>query len=223
MDQSDLALLANEIERTDLGLAGGSQDSFGAAVGGVKKIVYHKGGGATCHRLSLRDDVVGRLERDMLLIYTGGIHLSATIHEDIKRSYALENSPTIAAMNGLKKAACEMADALASGNIDGFAGALNESRQQHYALHSSCDSDVLRRFFTQLGPHILAGKTCGAGGGGFITVLTQPGHKQPCPDAAEALGGTVWPLKIDDEGAVAWEEPDWSGRQLEELRSFARG
>src|SRR5439155_10219228 len=91
VDQTKLALLANEIERRDLGLAGGNQDSFGAAVGGTKKIVLHKGGGATCHRLKLRPDVVGRLERDMLLIYTGGIHLSATIHEDIKRSYAMEN------------------------------------------------------------------------------------------------------------------------------------
>ena len=222
VEQTDLALLANEIERTDMGLAGGSQDSFGAAVGGAKKIILHKGGGVTCQRLKLALDVVGRLERDMLLIYTGGIHLSATIHEDIKRSYAMENSPTVAAMDRLKEAACAMADALEAGDLHGFAKSLNESRRNHYALHASCDSDVLRAFFTKLEPFILGGKTCGAGGGGFVAVLTKPGYKQLCAEAAEALGGTVWPFKMDHEGAVAWEEVEWTPAEVDELKFLAR-
>ena len=222
VEQNEVALLANEIERKDMGMAGGSQDSFGAAVGGAKKIVLHQGGGVACHRLNLRADVVRRLERDMLLVYTGGIHLSATIHEDIKRSYAMPDSPTIAAMDRLKSAACAMADALEAGDVSGFAQALNESRKNHYALHESCDSDVLRAFFAKLDPFILGGKTCGAGGGGFIAVLTKPGHKQDCADAAESLGGTVWPFKIDDDGVVAWEEAEWSPDEVNELKSLAR-
>ena len=223
MPQGDLALLANEIERRDLGFAGGSQDSFGAAVGGAKKIVLHRGGGVSCTRLSLPPDMARRLERDMLLIYTGGIHLSGTIHEDIKRSYAMENSPTIAAMDALKAAAERMAGALEAGNFNGFIDALNASRANHYALHESCDSDVLREFFAKLGPFIEGGKTCGAGGGGFIAVVTRPGCKQACADAAEALGGEVWPLKFDEEGAIAWEEPDWTAAEVDHFRSLTRG
>jgi D-glycero-alpha-D-manno-heptose-7-phosphate kinase len=221
-DQSDVALLANEIERKDLGHAGGSQDSFGAAVGGAKKIVLHKGGGVTCTRLNLPSGILERLERDMLLVYTGGIHLSGTIHADIKRSYALPNSPTIAAMDALKAAAQHMADALEAGDMRGFVDALNASRQNHYALHESCDSHVLRTFFERMGPYIVGGKTCGAGGGGFIAVVTRPGYKQACADAAEALGGTVWPFKMDERGAIAWEEADWTPAELAELKSLAR-
>jgi D-glycero-alpha-D-manno-heptose-7-phosphate kinase len=220
--QDEIALLANEIERSDLGLAGGSQDSFGSAVGGAKKIVLHEGGGATCHRLRLPADVLRRLERDMLLIYTGGIHLSATIHEDIKRSYAMTNSPTIAAMDGLKAAAISMANALEAGDLDGFAAALNASRKHHYALHPSCDSDTLRAFFAKLDLLILGGKTCGAGGGGFIVVLTKPASRRQCVQIAEALGGEVWPFKIDHEGVVAWEEPPWSAAEVDKLKSLAR-
>jgi D-glycero-alpha-D-manno-heptose-7-phosphate kinase len=223
IEQADVALLANEIERQDLGLAGGNQDSFGAAVGGAKKIVLQQGGGVTCRRLNLRPDVVGRLERDMLLIYTGGIHLSATIHEDIKRSYAMPNSPTIAAMDRLKQAACAMADALEAGDLSAFALALNASRRHHYALHDSCDSDTLRAFFAKLDPFILGGKTCGAGGGGFIAVLTRPGHKHDCADAAQELGGEVWPFKMDHKGVVTWDEAEWSAAEVNELRSLARG
>jgi D-glycero-alpha-D-manno-heptose-7-phosphate kinase len=223
IDQSAVALLANEIERGDLGLAGGSQDSFGAAVGGVKRIIYHEGGGTTCTRLNLPPGMAQRLERDMLLIYTGGIHLSATIHEDIKSSYAMENSPTIAAMDRLKAAANAMAGALEAGDMNGFVAALNDSRQGHYALHSSCDSDVLRSFFRALDPFILGGKTCGAGGGGFIVVVTRPGCKQPCIDAAEALGGEVWPFQMDDQGAVVWEESPWTADEVAKLRALATG
>src|SRR4051812_30370045 len=142
----------------------------------------------------------------MLLIFAGGIHLSATIHEDIKRSYAMPNSPTVAAMDRLKAAANKMADALEAGDVTGFADALNESRRSHYALHPSCDSDRLREFFEKLDPFILGGKTCGAGGGGFIAVLARPGFKQACVDAAESLGGEVWPFKMDHQGAIAWDE-----------------
>jgi D-glycero-alpha-D-manno-heptose-7-phosphate kinase len=221
--QNNVALLANEIERRDMGMAGGSQDSFGAAIGGAKRITLNKGGGATCDPLKLPPNLMRQLERDMLLIYTGGIHLSATIHEDIKRSYAMPNSPTIAAMDRLKAAASAMADALEAGDIAAFARELNTSRINHYALHESCDSDVLRSFFDKLEPHILGGKTCGAGGGGFIAVLTRPGHKQRCIELAEELSGDVWPFKFDHDGVVAWEEPDWSREDVERIVSLARG
>ena len=220
--QVEVAALANEIERHDMGLAGGVQDSYGAALGGAKRIECHKGGGVTCRPLTLRPDVVRRLERDMLLIYTGGIHLSETIHQDIKRSYALPNSPTVAAMDRLKAAARAMAEALEAGNVRAFADALNESRRNHYALHDSCDSETLRAFFGKLDPHILGGKTCGAGGGGFIAVLTKPGHKNACAEAAESLGGTVWPFTLDREGAVAWEEAEWSAEEVTDLRHLAK-
>jgi D-glycero-alpha-D-manno-heptose-7-phosphate kinase len=219
---ADIAQLANEIERKDLGLAGGNQDSFGAAVGGAKKIVLHRGGGVTCEQLKLRPDVIARLERDMLLIYTGGIHLSATIHEDIKRSYAMQNSPTIAAMDRLKAAACTMADALEAGDLNGFAAALNASRKHHYALHDSCDSDTLRAFFSKLEPFILGGKTCGAGGGGFIAILSRPGHKRDCVAAAEELGGEVWPFKMDHEGVVTWTEIEWAPAEVNQFVALAR-
>jgi D-glycero-alpha-D-manno-heptose-7-phosphate kinase len=221
-DQLGIASLAIEIERHDMKLAGGVQDSYGAALGGAKRIECHKGGGVSCRQLSVRPEVVRQLERDMLLIYTGGIHLSETIHHDIKRSYALPNSPTIAAMDRLKAAACAMADALEAGDMASFASALNESRRNHYALHASCDSDVLRAFFERLDPFILGGKTCGAGGGGFIAVLTRPGYKNACAEAAESLGGTVWPFKMDPEGAVAWQEPEWTAEQLGELTRLAK-
>jgi len=202
----EIALLANEIERNDFGSSGGNQDSFGAAIGGIKLITYQQGGGCSCEKLCIPRQTLAELERDSLLIYTGGVHLSGTIHADIKKSYALENSPTIRAMDELKAAAQQMASALRTGDIGTYIECLNHSRTNHYALHESCDSDGLRKFFRELAPHIRGGKTCGAGGGGFILVHAKPNQRKECVRIAQSLGGTAFDLKLDQDGLKTWEE-----------------
>ena len=101
MGKNEMALLANEIERKDLGFSGGSQDSFGAAIGGAKIITYPTDGPCHCERIQVAESTLYQLEENSLLIYTGGVHLSGTIHADIKKSYAQENSPTIKALAGV--------------------------------------------------------------------------------------------------------------------------
>jgi len=192
MSKDDIAVLANDIERSGLGNRGGSQDSFGAAVGGIKLITYPKGGGARCEPVKVSDATRCQLERDSLLIYTGEAHLSGSIHADIRKFYEQKDSPTIKAMDNLKGAALSMARALEVGDLDAYVELLNCARQNHYALHPSCDSDTLRRFFNQLTPYVRGGKACGAGGGGFILVHVKPDSRQEAVRTAESLGGMVW-------------------------------
>jgi D-glycero-alpha-D-manno-heptose-7-phosphate kinase len=53
--QEDIAELANSVERDDLAYAGGSQDSYGPAIGGVNRLDYHQGGGVTVQKLQVND------------------------------------------------------------------------------------------------------------------------------------------------------------------------
>ena len=55
-----------------------------------------------------------------------------------------------------------------------------------------------------------------------MVVMTRPGRKQDCIDDAEALGGEVWPFKMDHDGAVAWEEDPWTAEQVQQLKRLAR-
>ena len=220
MTKPEIALLANDIERKDLGNSGGNQDSYGGAMGGIKLITYAKGGGSSCAPLRVPEGARGQLERDSLLIYTGEVHLSGSIHVDIRKSYEQPNSPTVRAMDNLKAAALKMAGALEAGDIETYVEALNCSRLNHYALHASCDSDILRRFFQELAPWIRGGKACGAGGGGFILVHAKPDCRKPCIAKAESLGGLVWNCQLDDLGLVSWEEPPSSPEQLQAIRQL---
>lgn len=215
LTKNDIALLANEIERNDLGNRGGSQDSFGAAMGGIKLITYQKGGGSFCEPIRVTDSMRGQLQRDSLLIYTGVVHLSGSIHADIRKAYEQKDSPIIKAMDNLKAAAQEMARALEIGDMDGYVDSLNRARINHYALHPSCDSETLRKFFKALSPYIRGGKACGAGGGGFILVHAKSDCRKQAVKTAETLGGMVWTCQLDEQGLITWEEPPSSPEQVE--------
>jgi D-glycero-alpha-D-manno-heptose-7-phosphate kinase len=121
-------------------------------------------------------------------------------------------------MDNLKAVALKMARALEAGDIEAYVEALNFSRVNHYALHSSCDSDTLRKFFQELSPWIRGGKACGAGGGGFMMVHVRPDCRKQCIERAEALGGLVWNCQLDNVGLMTWEESPSASDQLEAIR-----
>jgi len=203
----ETAAVANEIERKDLGYPGGNQDSYAAALGGFLDLEYRKGGGTVARRIAVEDHVRRTLEHRSLLIYTSEAHVSGNIHKDIKESYARESSPTVDAMISLREAARAMAPALETGDLEAYVEAMNESCRSLYRLHPSCDSEAHRRAFRELADCILGGKTCGAGGGGFLLVFVRQGARRECRLRAERMGSLVWPVRIDLEGVAAWSEP----------------
>ncbi len=219
----ETAALANEVERQDLGYPGGSQDSYAAALGGINLLEYRKGGGTVPHpRLNVTEDMRLALEYSSLLVYTGAAHVSGSIHEDIRNSYAQEDSPTVAAMMDLRQEALTMAKALERGDEAAYVRALSASCAHLYRLHGSCDSEEHRRYFKELDDVILGGKTCGAGGGGFLLVHTRPGKRRECILRAESMGAMVWPMTIDFRGVESWTAPGAPPEEVERYRELAR-
>ena len=219
----DTALLANHVERVDLGYPGGNQDSFGAALGGLNRLVYRRGGETEAQRIAVALDVRRELEHASILVYTGAARVSGSIHEDIKRSYGEPGSSTPSTLRNLRDDAEALAAALEAGDLDAYVGALNASCRHLYELHPSCDSAAHRELFADLGDRILGAKTCGAGGGGFALVHTRAGRRRDCVRRAEALGAKVWPLEIDFDGLVEWDEVPYGEEQIERFRALARG
>ena len=201
---SETARVANDIERGVLGYPGDSQDSFAAALGGINKLVYAKGGGVAHHPVKISRDTLMDLEQHSLLIHTSEAHVSGNIHQDILDSYGRKNSPTFNALVCLREAANSMAAALEVGDMAGYVDNLNLSCENLYRLHPSCDSSAHREYCIELEEHILGRKTCGAGGGGGMMVYTRPGHRRACLLCARELGGVVWPVTLDFKGAVTW-------------------
>lgn len=202
--QLETAILANDIERKDLGKTGGNQDALGAGLGGINHIVYHQGNDFEARRLKIPEDTIAELERRCVLIYTGEVHLSENIHEDIKASYALPDSPTVAAMKNLACVANNIAVALGKGDLEAVGQLFLENWRHHQLLHASCTNDVLSRYYDALAAHTLGGKTCGAGGGGTILVLAIEGHSKDIINVCRQMSGEIIPFRLDRYGVRSW-------------------
>jgi D-glycero-alpha-D-manno-heptose-7-phosphate kinase len=226
--RAETAELGNQVERGDLGFAGGSQDSYSAAFGGLNRLEYHRGGGTTRHEVSASEATRLALESASLLVFTGKAqraqHVSGKIHEGIRGEQSKDDdSPTLRALLTLREAAKAMAAALERCDLAGYVAALSESNRSLYALHPSCRSADHERCIDELGDAILGAKTCGAGGGGFLLLHTRPDRRRECWRRAEELGAQVWPMTIDREGVVTWEEAPASEEEVRRCREMARG
>lgn len=217
----ETARAANDVERKDLGYPGGNQDSYGAALGGILDLEYLKGGGTLARRIAVPEDARLALEHNSLLLYTSEAHVSGNIHRDIKEWYALPSSPTVDAMIRLRESAKTMAGALERGDLEGYAAAMNDSCRALYDLHPSCDCEAHRRLLQELGPHILGGKTCGAGGGGFLLIHARQGRRRTCLEIARRHGALPWTVDIDFEGARSWSEQSLERDHVSRYRQLA--
>ena len=200
----EIAALASDIERSDLGIAGGSQDSYGAALGGVNLLSYSPGGGISHRSLNLPDAVLLELERRCVLIDTGEAHLSGSIHDDILAGYRAPDSPVVDAMQNMARIAGEVAQALESGNLELFGEKLSENWHHYQRLHPSCNTDTLRSFYAAAQPHVVGGKTCGAAGGGAVLFLAKEGERGALERACAELGGRSIPFAVSRSGLACW-------------------
>jgi D-glycero-alpha-D-manno-heptose-7-phosphate kinase len=206
----DIAHLAFEIERIDLGLAGGKQDQYAATFGGTNFIEFHANDRVIVNPLRVAPAILNELETSMVVCFTGVSRRSEEIIVEQQRrmttTAAYEPAASVIdSLHQLKSDAVEMKQALLRGEIPHMAAILNRSWEAKKRTASGISTGRIEQLYDlAFAQGAIGGKVSGAGGGGFMMFIVPPRRRIPVVRALNAAGGTASGVHLTGIGAESW-------------------
>ena len=143
----------------------GMQDQYIAAYGGFREISFEKDDVVTVSKLGLDDELIRRLNRNMMLFYTNVTRPSESILVE-QRENISEREDSLA---GLRELAVQARDYLKNGDLSEFGNMLHNGWELKRGLASGVSNQNLDDLYNaSRKAGAIGGKIAGAGGGGFL-------------------------------------------------------
>jgi D-glycero-alpha-D-manno-heptose-7-phosphate kinase len=202
----DLAKRAFEIERTQMGIAGGFQDQFACALGGICYLTAQNGV-IEAEKLKVSSKFIQELEASMILVNLGVSRSGETIIEKQISNVTARKSSTIHALRVQLKLAHDMKHSVLNENLTEVGKLLQRAwlAKREFAVEITSQSiDKLISQLLNLGA--LGAKLSGAGGGGHMLCLV-PNESRTRESIEHFLsqeGYTFRTVEISHLGSVAW-------------------
>lgn len=169
LGEYDIAHMAYEIERLELGLAGGRQDQYAATFGGVNFMEFYKDDKVIVNPLRIRKKYVQELQNNLVLFYTGKSRESAKIIDKQAHSINKNEQDRIDATMHVKQQSVRMKEALLRGELNRMGEILHESWESKKRMADGISNPEIEQLYdAALGAGSTGGKISGAGGGGFM-------------------------------------------------------
>ena len=202
----DIANLAYQIEREELGLAGGKQDQYAAAFGGLNYMEF-KGSSVIVNPLNIKRDISRELESSILLFYTGQSRESAKIIEQQSKNVTKGVENAMRALHGVKHEASRMKDALIRGDFDTFIDSMRVGWEQKKMMADSITNAHIDEIYAAaIAAGASAGRVSGAGGGGFMIFYVDLIKRVAVSNALKKFNGQQFSCNFYWEGASAWRK-----------------
>ncbi|XP_065920232.1 L-fucose kinase-like [Dysidea avara] len=153
---------------------GGWQDQCGGLYGGLKmswsekKLPVH----VQTRPLEHPDDFIDRLNRHLLLLYTGKTRLARNVLQDVLRNWHSRDAKIMKTMNDLIQNAKDSEDAIKRGDLATLGQCLKNAQQQKLVMAPGSLPHVVDTLIKIIDPLLHGCCLCGAGGGGFLAAIT---------------------------------------------------
>ncbi|XP_060537497.1 L-fucose kinase isoform X6 [Pantherophis guttatus] len=186
---------------------GGWQDQVGGLVPGLKI-------GRSKAQLPLKIEVeeitppegfIHTLNQHLLLLYTGKTRLARNLLQDVLRNWYARLPTVVETASALVSNAEECAQALKQGNLALLGQCMNRYWLQKKEMAPGCEPLLVRQIMEVLQPHVYGQSLAGAGGGGFLCLVTkEPRNRvalQEILAEAAVLGNvTIHTVEVDPAG-----------------------
>jgi len=205
LGEYDIAHYAFDIERKDLGLAGGKQDQYAATFGGVNYMEFYDEDKVIVNPLRIKQQYLFELENNLLLYYTSKSRESAKIIEQQSNNVLNKQEAPIEAMHQLKQQAQRMKEALLKGRLNEIGEILDFGFQQKRKMAAGISTDLMDEIYeTAKGAGATGGKISGAGGGGFMIFYCPANTKYNVAKSLEKFGGVHRSYQFVEHGLTTW-------------------
>lgn len=206
LGEYDIAHLAYEIERKDLGWAGGKQDQYAATFGGFNFIQFHADDKVIVNPLRVKSDYVQELNLNFVLYYTGTSRLSSKIIEAQSADIAKRDGKSLEAMHKLKEQAELMKEAVLKGNLDEIGPILDFGWKFKKMTSDAVSNPVIDEIYeAAMKAGSTGGKISGAGGGGFMMFYCPGNSRYKVIDALKFFGGEFRRFMFVEQGLYTWK------------------
>jgi D-glycero-alpha-D-manno-heptose-7-phosphate kinase len=200
-----LARLAYDIERNDLGMAGGKQDQYAATFGGINFMEFYDNGKVIVNPLRIKDHILNELSNNIILFYTKTSRISSEIIETQQRNVNEGFESSIEAMHGIKKLAVSMKEAILKGEIDKMGDLLNLSWGYKKKMAEGITNPQIDKLYdAAMKAGATGGKITGAGGGGFMFFYCPGNSRYNVITALEEFGGHARRYEFTKTGLETW-------------------
>lgn len=201
----DIAHYAYDIERKDLGLAGGKQDQYAATFGGVNFMEFYNDDKVIVNPLRIRNEYLEELEHNLVLYFTSTSRESAAIIKEQQKNVVQKNERSIEAMHQLKEQAKRMKEALLQGKLNEIGEILDYGFQQKREMAANISNSLIEEVYTAAKKSgATGGKISGAGGGGFMFFYCPGNTRYAVIKTLNSFGGEVRSYQFSTNGLRTW-------------------
>ena len=202
----DIAQYAYEIERIDLGMAGGKQDQYAATFGGVNFMEFREGDRVIVNPLSIKDSTLYEWAMNTVLLFTNQRRKSAKIIEQQMSNVKQKKSGSVEAMHQVKEEAFRVKKALLQDDLETLGKALNTSWINKKKMAEGISNEYIDSIYdTAIAAGATGGKISGAGGGGFMFFFCPGNTRYAVEEALSKLEiGEIYDFEFSKEGLTTW-------------------
>jgi D-glycero-alpha-D-manno-heptose-7-phosphate kinase len=195
--------IAKNVEAIAIRVPTGWQDYFPALYGGAN-VVHLEPGGVRREKLPI---FVSELEKRFALCYTGQPRDSAINNWEVMKSHIDGEEQVRRNFDKITTIANQMREALLTGDWKDVAELLAlewENRKQNFKGISTPTIDKMIEQTQKQGT--VAAKVCGAGGGGCVVFMVEPGTKPAVEQALAQMGGQIIDFAFSRTGLEVWAD-----------------